>query len=84
MALSWRVDETYLKVGGGWRYLYRAVDQNGQSVDSFLRKRGDVGAAQTFFRRALNKHGDPLSITLDANAAWHRAVPEWKASGEIL
>ena len=56
VALSWRVDETYIKVGGRWRYLYRAVDQNGQSVDSFLRKRGDVGAAKTFFRRALQKH----------------------------
>jgi transposase-like protein len=43
-----------------------------------------VGAAQTFFRRALQKHGDPLSITLDAYAAWHRAVPEFKESGEML
>jgi hypothetical protein len=42
VALSWRVDETYLKVGGGWRYLYRAADQNGKSVGSFLSKRGDV------------------------------------------
>ena len=83
VALSWRVDETYIKVGGRWTYLYRAVDQNG-SVDSFLSKRRDVGAAQTFFRRALQKQGDPLSITLDAYAAWHRAVPEFKESGEML
>jgi transposase-like protein len=84
VALSWRVDETYLKVGGGWTCLYRAVDQNGKSVDSFLRKRRDVGAAKTLFRRAWKQHGDPLSITLDAYAAWHRAMPEWKESGEIL
>jgi transposase-like protein len=83
VALSWRVEETYIKVGGRWTYLHRAVDQNG-SVDSFLSKRRDVGAAKTFFRRPLNKHGDPLSITLDAYAASHRAVPEWKESGEIL
>jgi transposase-like protein len=56
VALSWRVDETYIKVGGHWTYLYRAVDQNGQSVDSFLRKRRDVGAAKRFFGRALQKH----------------------------
>jgi transposase-like protein len=60
------------------------VDQNGKSVDCFLRQRRDVGAAQTFFRRALQKQGDPLSITLNAYAAWHRAVQEWKESGEIL
>jgi transposase-like protein len=84
VALSWRVDETYTKVFGRWTYLYRAVDQNGKSVDSFLRKRGDEGAAQTLFRRALQKHGDPRPITLNAYAAWHRAVPEWKESGETL
>jgi transposase-like protein len=43
-----------------------------------------VGAAQTLFRRAWKQHGDPLSITLDAYAAWDRAVPEFKESGEIL
>ena len=84
VALSWRVDETYIKVGGRWRYLYRAVDQNGQNVDSFLSQRREVGAAKTFCRRAWNRHGDPLSTTLDAYAAWHRAVPEWKESGEML
>jgi transposase-like protein len=84
VALSWRVEETYIKVGGHWTYLYRAVDQNGQSVDSFLRQRRDVGASKTLFRRALQKHGDPLSITLDAYAASHRAVEELKESGEML
>ena len=72
------------KVGGHWTYLYRAVDQNGKSVDFILSQRRDVGAAKTFFRRALQKHGDPLSITLDAYAASHRAVRELKKSGEIL
>jgi transposase-like protein len=60
------------------------VDQNGKSVDFILSQRRDVGAAKTFFRRALQKHGDPLSITPDACAAWHRAVQELKENGEIL
>ena len=60
------------------------MDQNGQSVDCFFSKRRDVGAAKTFCRRGWKKHGDPLSITLDAYAAWHRAVQELKESGEIL
>lgn len=50
----------------------------------FLSKRRDVGAAKTFFRNALKKHGDPISITLDAYAASHRAVKELKDSGEIF
>ena len=84
VGLSWRVDETYLKVAGKWTYLYRAVDREGRTVDFFLSKRRDVLAAKTFFRRALQKHGDPLSITLDVYAASHRAVQELKDSGEIF
>lgn len=85
IGLSWRVDETYLKVvAGEWTYLYRAVDQNGKTVDFYLSKRRDVGAAKALFRRALRKHGDPWSITLDAYAASHRAIQELKESGEIF
>src|SRR5688572_16828564 len=84
VALSWRCDETYIRVAGEWTYLYRAVDQNGKTVDFFLSKRRDVVAAKAFFRRALKKHGDPLSITLDAYAASHRAVQELKDSREIF
>jgi transposase-like protein len=65
-------------------YLYRAVDQNGKTVEFFLSKRRDVRAAKTLFRHAFQKHGDPLSITLDAYAASHRAVQELKDSGEIF
>jgi transposase-like protein len=84
VGLSWRIDETYIKVAGEWTYLYRAVDQNGKTVDFFLSKRRDVRAAKTLLRHALLKHGDPLSITLDAYAASHRAVQELKDSGEIF
>jgi transposase-like protein len=77
-------DETYIKVAGEWTYLYRAVDENGKTVDFFLSKRRDVRAAKTLFRHALLRHGDPLSITLDAYAASHRAVDELKKSGEIF
>jgi transposase-like protein len=83
VGLSWRVDETYIKVAGEWTYLYRAVDQNGKTVDFFLSQSRDVRAAKTLFRHALLKHGDPLSITLYAYAAFHRALRELKASGEI-
>ncbi len=53
-------------------------------MDFFLSKRRDVRAAKTLLRHALRKHGDPLSITLDAYAASHRAVQELRDSGEIF
>src|ERR1700687_4875091 len=44
---SWRMDETYIKVHGQWKYLYRAVDKAGQTVDFFLRRNWDVNAAKS-------------------------------------
>ena len=55
VALSWRVDETYIKVAGQWTYLYRAVDQNGKTVDFFLSRRRDVGAAKTFLSQCFEE-----------------------------
>jgi transposase-like protein len=49
----WFVDETYLKVHGGWRYLYRAVDQYGQILDALVSARRDANAARRFFQRAM-------------------------------
>jgi len=75
--LSWRVDETYVKIRGKWAYLYRAVDRNGQTVDFRLSSNRDVKAAKGFFRKALKSQGRaPTSITLDGYAASHRAVYE--------
>ena len=49
----WFVDETYVKVAGRWRYVYRAVDQFGQVIDVFVSPRRDAAAARRFFERAL-------------------------------
>lgn len=47
---SWRVDETYIKVKGQWKYLYRAVDSNGNTIDFMLSAKRDATAAARFFR----------------------------------
>ena len=81
---SWRVDETYVKIRGKWRYLYRAVDRAGRTVDFRLSARREVAAAKAFFRKAIEgQQRVPQTITLDGYAASHRAVRELKADGSL-
>ena len=72
---SWYVDETYIKVHGRWRYLYRAIDRNGNLVDSLLSETRDRKAAQHFFRgaRAVVGHA-PDRVTTDGHDAYPRAI----------
>ena len=71
---SWRCDETYIKVGGQWMYLYRAVDERGRTVESHLSRTRDISAAKAFFRKALKRHGQPRTITLDGFEPTHSAL----------
>ena len=71
---SWRVDETYVLVGGQWKYLYRAVDRLGQTVDFLLTAHRDVAAARRFFERAIDLHDVPEKITIDKSGANTAAV----------
>jgi transposase-like protein len=71
---SWRVDETYVKVAGEWKYLYRAVDKLGQTVDFLLTARRDLAAARRFFERAIDQHDVPEKITIDKSGANTAAV----------
>jgi putative transposase len=62
---SWRLDETYVKVRGLWKYLYRAVDETGATVDFLLKAKRDGKAALRFLRKAIGLHGAPEKITID-------------------
>jgi transposase-like protein len=81
----WQVDETYVKVAGRWRYVYRAIDQFGQVIDVFVSARRDARAARRFFQRAISATKvTPGEVTTDQApvypavleellpAAWHR------------
>ena len=61
----WFVDETYVKVSGVWRYVYRAVDQRGQVIDVYVSQRRDVASARAFFTAALTFHGEPTEVITD-------------------
>lgn len=77
------MEETYIRVRGRWTYLYRAVDNQGFTVDFLLSEHQDVAAAKRFFIRAIDRHGAPESITLDGYPATHSAVAELKKSGML-
>lgn len=71
---SWRMDETYIKVGGKDRYLYRAVDQQGNTVDFLLTKRRMKGSAQKFLNKAIGNNGKPRLINIDKSGANTQAI----------
>src|SRR4026208_2532662 len=56
---SWRLDETYVRIRGKWKYLYRAVDKAGDTVDFLLTAKRDRRAALLFLRQAIARHGAP-------------------------
>jgi transposase-like protein len=78
VGMSWRVDETYIKVKSQWVYLYRAVDEVGKTVDFYLSPKRDIKAAKCFFRKAIHHRGKPTTITLDGYEASHHAVASLK------
>ncbi|MDO8306943.1 MAG: IS6 family transposase [Actinomycetota bacterium] len=72
----WFVDETYVKVAGVWRYVYRAVDQHGQVIDVYVSPRRDTEAAKRFFEASLTAHGAPVEVITDKAPALARVIDE--------
>ena len=72
----WFVDETYVKVAGSWRYVYRAIDQYGQVIDVLVSKKRDLKVATAFFANAIRSHGEPVEITTDRAHALVRVVTD--------
>jgi len=73
----WHVDETYLKVGGTWRCLFRAIDQFGQVIDVLLSPRRNREAARRFFARAIDRTRiSPVEVTTDRYRVYPRVIDE--------
>ncbi len=73
----WHVDETYLKVAGNWRYVYRAIDQFGHVVDVFLSNHRDARAARQFFERAIAvTQSEPAEVVIDRARAYLGVLDE--------
>ena len=82
---SYRVDETYVKIKGAWKYLYRAVDSTGQTIDFMLNAKRDARAAKRFICKMLKtpSHSSPRVINVDKNQAYPPAVEQLKEEGTI-
>jgi len=73
------MDETYIKVAGQWKYLYRAVDREGDTIDFLLRVKRDLAAARCFFEQAIGLHGVPEKINIDKSGANTAAIQSIQA-----
>jgi IS6 family transposase len=82
---SYRVDETYIKVKGQEKYLYRAVDSTGQTIDFLFTAKRDAAAAKRFFQRVFYSSANPIPrvINVDKNAAYPAAVKALKKQGTL-
>jgi len=75
--ISWRMDETYIKVKGEWRSLCRAVDKHGQTIDFVLTEHRDKEAALRFLQKAIRRNGVPETITIDGSDANEGAIKSY-------
>ncbi|WP_412524095.1 IS6 family transposase [Burkholderia sp. S-53] len=79
---SWRMDETYIKVNGAWKYLYRAVDKDGNTIDFLLRARRDKAAARRYFEKSIAQNCMPETVTIDKSGANLAALKDLNATRE--
>ena len=72
----WHLDEVYVKINGEMHYLWRAVDHEGEVLESYVTKTRDKQAALTFMKKALKRHGSPGAITTDGLRSYGAAMAE--------
>lgn len=75
--LRWRMDETYLKIKGQWKFLYRAVDKEGNTIDFLLTAKRNKKAARRFLNKAIGANGKPSLINIDKSGANTAAIKQY-------
>ena len=80
---KWHMDETYIKVRGQWRYLYRAIDSNGDTVEFWFSERRNLTAAKRFLRKALKRHGRPERIVIDGSQTNREAIVSCDTANQL-
>ena len=75
----WRLDDTYIKVKGKWKYYYRAVDNYGETIDVLLTAKRDTKAALRYLRKAIGSNGKPSLINIDQSGANTAAIKRYNA-----
>src|ERR1035438_7883134 len=73
---KWHLDEVYVKINGQMRYLWRAVDHEGEVLESFVTKERDKAAALKFIKKALKRHGRPRVIVTDGLRSYGAALKD--------
>ena len=73
---KWHLDEVYVKINGEMHYLWRAVDHEGEVLESYVTKTRDKAAALTFIKKAMKRHGRPRAITTDGLRSYKAAMKE--------
>jgi IS6 family transposase len=83
---SWRVNETYIRVGGAWKYLFRAVDKHDMLIDFMLLERRNTRAVHHFLSKAAAtmRNWPPSSITTDKCPSYPEAIARLKRDGQFL
>jgi IS6 family transposase len=84
-ASRWYLDKTYIKIKGEWKYLYRAIDERGNTIDFYLSHRRNATAAKRFLKTLIksNPTGDVSIINTDKNPAYGQAIKELKQEGNL-
>ncbi len=80
---SWRMDETYIKVKGAWKYLYRAVDKEGNTINFLLTAKRDKAAAMRFFKKAIKSNDMPENVAMDKSGASKAALDQIIKNNDI-
>jgi len=79
----WRMNEVYVKVNGQWKYYYRAIAKQGQTIDFLLTAKRNTKAALRFLKKTINENRKPSLVNIDQSGANHAGLKQWNRDQKI-